>query len=379
MHLKTGLIELEQLEGIRSAWTELLKRSASRSIFVSWEWMSAWLHTFGAGRKCILIGVWREETLTALAPLWRSTDSGKSVWQIWGTSDLDPDGLDLIAERGSAPVALLEIARFLSSSFVDWAELRLDALSQDSVACSAAPSLRSIGRVHVERTQECPTAVIRGSFREHLESVMNSKHRKAIQARLRALEAKHGLVQRRASDSKELDQALTELLRLHAERKSDLGAETRFQGPTIERFHRELIALTAGLQWLVVYGLYKDDRPVSLLYCFEYDNSQFVYQSGLDPAWTKVGVGSALLHLALRDCCERKLVRQDLSRGALPYKMLIANHMSYNARVRFYQRSLRGSMEYVQQRALSAARHWLRGRRSKSGSPGRARSSISPD
>src|SRR5215475_8857911 len=59
-------------QALRSVWNGLLAQSASKTIFLTWEWASAWWSSYGRpGELCILAAYSEDGELRGIAPLRR--------------------------------------------------------------------------------------------------------------------------------------------------------------------------------------------------------------------------------------------------------------------------------------------------------------------
>jgi CelD/BcsL family acetyltransferase involved in cellulose biosynthesis len=67
---KTQIIHTkDEFKQLRNNWNELLERSGSDTVFLSHEWLSIWLDTFGLNTKCFMIMVIKGNKIIAIAPL----------------------------------------------------------------------------------------------------------------------------------------------------------------------------------------------------------------------------------------------------------------------------------------------------------------------
>lgn len=61
--------DFEYFLALRPAWSELLARSGSNSLTLSWEWLSSWWRVFQAARSLRIALVWDGNRLIGAAPL----------------------------------------------------------------------------------------------------------------------------------------------------------------------------------------------------------------------------------------------------------------------------------------------------------------------
>src|SRR5262245_35156909 len=95
-------LEFEQMQ---SEWDALLRSSASKTTFITWEWMISWWRAYGTvGELCILAVYDQNSILRGLAPLRirRAKRSGQTVSALCfiGDGSFDSDYLDFIVAEG---------------------------------------------------------------------------------------------------------------------------------------------------------------------------------------------------------------------------------------------------------------------------------------
>src|SRR5438105_5931328 len=90
---------------LQPAWEALLRQSASATIFLTWEWTTAWWSAYGKSRELRILAAYDEDgVLRGVAPLCRQTmrKYGHTVQALSfvGDASNDSDYLDFIIARG---------------------------------------------------------------------------------------------------------------------------------------------------------------------------------------------------------------------------------------------------------------------------------------
>jgi CelD/BcsL family acetyltransferase involved in cellulose biosynthesis len=116
-------------------------------------------------------------------------------------------------------------------------------------------------------------------------------------------------------DPGEFPTAVRTLFDLHRRRAASLRRGTVFRGERLIRFHEDVAVRLQQQGQLWLRFLRHGERPIAAWYCFECHGRLLAYQTGLDPAWEKHGVGNLLLFEVFREASEQGLKEVDLLRG----------------------------------------------------------------
>jgi CelD/BcsL family acetyltransferase involved in cellulose biosynthesis len=90
-------------------------------------------------------------------------------------------------------------------------------------------------------------------------------------------------------------------------------------------FHRAFAHQAFERNWLHLWMLELDDRPVAAHYGFRFGGVEFFYQSGRDPELQRESPGMALLTHAIRNSFDDGVHEFAFLRGHEPYKYRFAN------------------------------------------------------
>lgn len=314
---KPSDLRLERLPGLDAGegdW-EALAESAD-NIFATREWLSTWWRHFGRGDPLLLGARWRDGTLAAIIPLYRSRLGVVRVLRFLGHGPSDELGPICDPADGAAVAHALQRALRGGSLGVwdvllgeqllrakGWSELLDGIVAQQE----SSPVLRARGR----------------SFEEVLAS-RSRNFRQQVRRRERKLLREHGLRYRLADDHTRLNDDLTALFKLHAARWGEDGSTAFTQDH--QAFHREFAWLALDKGWLRLWLAEVDGAPIAALYGFRFAGSELYYQSGRDPAWDRYAVGFVLLTHAVRAALDEGASEYRLLRGGEAYKQRFADY-----------------------------------------------------
>ena len=73
----------------KTAWNRLLAASETRTVFLTWQWLSMWWECFGEGATLFCFAIERDNELVGVAPLMVRRERGARIVQFLGTGSSD--------------------------------------------------------------------------------------------------------------------------------------------------------------------------------------------------------------------------------------------------------------------------------------------------
>lgn len=146
------------------------------------------------------------------------------------------------------------------------------------------------------------------------------------------------------------------LFELHDKRARQKRLESSFTTERSKTFHRCLAALffPTGIADLQI--LWKDDQPVAAHYHFVYRDRLYFFQSGLDPQWDKLSVGTSMTMLTVKLALESGVAEYDFLKGGERYKKSWATGERTEYEFRLFRRAIMGSLSAALFRARLLAK-----------------------
>jgi CelD/BcsL family acetyltransferase involved in cellulose biosynthesis len=291
------------IESILPEWTRLAEHAGN--VFLTPEWASTWWRHFGRGHRLCLRACRDEEgRLAAIIPLYYWRDRPLRVLRFVGHGP--GDELGPVCAPDDLSLASIAINRVLERERYD--VFLGDLLPGVGTWTSRVPASR------VLRRYSSPVLLLTSSGWEQLIRSRNWKniHRREIQ-----VARSHDLHYRQGGDAAHLDGDLDAVFSLHAARWGTSG--TNFIGSE-NAFQREFAALAQERGWLRVWFLELDGQTVAAWFGFFFAGAAFYYQSGRDPAWDKLSVGTLLMSHTIKYAFEDGVREYRFLRGGESYK-----------------------------------------------------------
>jgi CelD/BcsL family acetyltransferase involved in cellulose biosynthesis len=298
------------LEGRRELWSELAL--ASRNIFATPEWASAWWRHYASESALPRFSECRSQGRPfAILPLYSSKRAGARVLRFTGHGPGDVLGpVCAEADTGAAGAALVQE---LAERPQGWR-----VFVAERMPCG--PLGRALGGTRVQ-TEANPYLDTEGKDWQSYMASRSKNMRQQMGRRARKLEKAHTVAYRLTEDPERLDADMEAMMRLHAARWGEPGA---FAGPAAA-FHKDFARSALDAGWLRLWTMEVDGEAVAAWYGFRYAGIEFFYQSGRNPRWDDWSVGYLLLVQTMRSAFDEGMERYAFLRGDEPYKHRFAS------------------------------------------------------
>src|SRR5579885_2603874 len=159
------IVEIRQeaeLQDLRGQWERLLVQSASQTIFLTWEWMTAWWSAYGKVGALRILAAFDGDRLVGIAPLRAESlrRYGQTVPALLfiGDGSNDSDYLDFIIAAGCEDQVMRAFLDHIASSLHGGTVLQLNEIPESSPNLLALKSLGDTAdMIAVETDVPCGT------------------------------------------------------------------------------------------------------------------------------------------------------------------------------------------------------------------------------
>jgi len=319
---------------LREDWNDLLQRSTSDTIFLTWEWQTTWWQQIGGLRgELYLLAARQDGRLVGILPLYLMQEATGSVLQVVGCIEVS-DYLDLIVEAGQETAVYEVFLAWLAGPDAPaWDLLDLCNQPAGSLAHTRLPEMvRGLGwQVEVSEEDVCPVIDLPRDSTDGWEiylAGLDKKQRHEIRRKLRRLErdaqdARVRLIE--AGD--DLAAAMERFIALHRLSSPDKDS---FMTPEMQSFFRAIAEAMAEKGWLNLSFLEIAGEAVASYFCFDYGDDVLVYNSGYDPdSNAQFSPGWVLLAHLIQCAIARGRKRFDFLQGDEDYKYRFGGHDTF--------------------------------------------------
>lgn len=316
---------------LESCWDDLLKRSSTRSPFLSWDWVKIWWEEHRKVFK-LVIGVVRTSgnNILAIAPLVIGREAEGSRSQLWhltfigGIGEIASQGLDFMVPAGQeeflTPLLCGIFAKVLHRIDI----VRLTMIPEESPNLPhimRALKLKTSGVIQVNRQ---PSRLLSlPTTWEEIEKSHGGNWRSNMRRKQKKMETEHqGRIVIGGRDVP-FDVAFQALLELHAQRWS--VEESLFLHERTKRFHQRLCQRCADAGRMMIVLLELDGKYQAATYCLIHDNKAWFYQAGWNQDYCGISIGKLALAWTVRHAIELGLREFDFLPVDYSYKQEWAN------------------------------------------------------
>jgi CelD/BcsL family acetyltransferase involved in cellulose biosynthesis len=316
---------VDEFARLRAAWTALLEREPMASPFLTWEWMYSWWETYCAAdpaRRLAIVVARRGSEVVGILPgylrPWSMAGVTLMEYAFLGTEYESTDYLHVIEDQDQ-PTHLPAMLQALleHEPAVDVVILEDVLETHGLLGVLERLALAKGYSFETEPHRTCPFITVSGEWEAYV-GTLGPKMRKNVRRAMRQIGdagAELSMVER----PDEVPGAIDELFALHARRFDAKQAVTGFVA-TRAPFHTRVSQRFLERGMLRLFRVRVEGRTIAAFYSYEYSNGLYYFQSGLDPAWEKLSVGTALVGYAIKYAFDRRLALFDFMRGSEEYK-----------------------------------------------------------
>jgi len=355
----------QDLNALRDDWRVLDEAASQPTVFLTWEWMEAWLHAVEWKRRLHVV-VLRDEqgAAVAIAPFMIGAqgqlDRGARVLSFLG-SDGPAGGtyLDLIARPGWEGLAHLLVMKHLLENRDLFTYINLNRVAVDGpgfVHWSAA-ALECELHATVDLRRRTVWTPLPATYAEFIASVSNPRWRQRMRNFPAALKKEFPTARYVDRGQESAEAVLDDLKRLQAMR---FGENNNYFGrPGFAGYMRRVCENMGERGRMRVHAIAIDDRIVTQRIGLAHRGTWIDFQVGSNPEFMKHNVA----HLILWHCVERAielgLTRMD-SLDEYDYKKRYFTHTRHVADLRFFDERFRSAGRQMLKTGYRAVRGTLR-------------------
>jgi CelD/BcsL family acetyltransferase involved in cellulose biosynthesis/peptidoglycan/xylan/chitin deacetylase (PgdA/CDA1 family) len=315
----------EELQELRPLWNSLLSRSASDTVFLTWQWCEAWWKNYGSGREIFVLAAWDAKKLVAIAPLYREEARlyGQHLrrLRLIGDGSHDSDYLDCFAEHSREGETMAAFADFLRTERKSWDWMELNGPRKGSACATVllACAREQDWKFDTELIP-CSTLSLPNNWDAYLR-MLEPRFRTKMRSSLALIDNIFKSTPTLCSSENEIEIWLPSLFDLHARRWASENLPGVFCDRAKRTFYHDLsrAALEAG--WLAFHRLNWGERPLALQYGLVYRNCFHLLQEGYDPDFATIRPGVALRAWLMRYWIESGLGEYDFLAGTAKHKL----------------------------------------------------------
>lgn len=313
-----------ELAALSDEWQTLLDASAARTIFLTPDWMLAWLDVHDVAPLVVSI---RDESgrLIGLAPHYIAEYGlvqvvRYRVLRMLGDTDCGAEYQTWIARAGNEARVHVEIARTLARMQGEWDLAWMPRLNAWTGAGEPlVDALRAEGFLVNTRPGVFSAIALPERFDAYLAR-LSANRRQQVRRMSRRILGMPGTDIRKVRTEDELEPALDALFALHGKRWQAVGEQGAFvKRPREKAFYQRFARRALERGWLALYVLSADGEPKAAQIGYVYGDAFLQLQEGFDPEFSP-HVGNVLRAHVIEDCIAQGLREYDFLGGITDHK-----------------------------------------------------------
>jgi CelD/BcsL family acetyltransferase involved in cellulose biosynthesis len=327
--VKIRIIDDEEgFKNLKDTWNDLLNRSNSNNIFLTWEWMHSWWDIYQEDKSLLIMIAEEANEVIGIAPFCIVKSRYFAIRplrhiEFLGTTGPCAEYLDFILLKGREHELVNALLNRLNNIAKEWNVINLVSVHTNAVnleVCRKYFKERKY-KHYIYNEDFCPFIELPSSADEYYKSLSSNKRWK-FRNRRKQLEQKYAAVFKELKNTDELENNFDTFMELYDKRWKDKGIEGSFSQNKNKfiLFHKKIIKLLSDKHWLYFIFLKAKNKIVAAQYNFIYNNKIYYYAATFDPAWSGYSVGSVLQLMAIEDAIRKKISEFDFLRGTEEYK-----------------------------------------------------------
>jgi CelD/BcsL family acetyltransferase involved in cellulose biosynthesis len=305
---------------LRPFWNNLLQRSRSNTLFLTWEWQTTWWRCLGNGELCLI--AWQHENdLIGIGPLFLEIDDkGVRRLSLVGCIEVS-DYLDLIVATGYEESVFADFVDWLTrGEDLDWDEVQLCNVPQDSLSHQLLPQLAAQQGLNSATQVEdvCPVIDLPTTWDAYLMERLSKKQRHEVRRKARRAHNEASVHWYIVNDTDNLGLETDAFIQLH---RLSTQEKHSFMTPEMQAFFQEIAQVMIDIGWLQLAFIELDGQKAAGMLSFAYNDRVLVYNSGYDPdRYSELSPGIVLTSYVIQAAIEQGYRYFDFLQGSEVYK-----------------------------------------------------------
>lgn len=341
----------DDLVPFQEPWNRLVKRSATSTLFQTYEWHQSWWESFGEDYQLRVLLAEENGKLVGVAPLvlCRRTYNllPEVVLSFLGSLNYASDYCDWIVPKERTDVFEAFLS-WLTEQSHEWSMLHLHNVPAHSFWSERIQKWWAEHNIPfaVVGTIEAPTRLL--ALEPHSDRKIANK--KSLRRHLNYFR-RNGTIEFLHLDSlEEIEGWLEHFFAQHIERRALAGDTSMFVDSKQRAFYRTMIRRLLPTGWLRFSVLLFDKKPLAFHCGFEYNRCFLWYKPTFNVAYAQKSPGEVLIKFLLEDAMERELAEFDFTVGTEAFKYRFSNKVRSNLTMHVYRQ--KRSYYMVRLRAL---------------------------
>ena len=324
----------QELYQLKNIWNELLSKSMADTIFLTWEWVTNWWKNYKKDKSLFILIIKGNKEIVGIAPFYKTTFPFLHVFYIESLNFIGDthyaEYLDFIIKKGKEKETLLALFEYFKKE--NWDIINLKEIPETSSTLVYLPVFsNNLNFTFIKEKHTCGTTIFPNSFEDFLK-ILKPRFRTKIRSILRKWE-NNSRIKFYICNKSNLEKNLKSLFKLHQKRWLKKGFEGSFNSPTNRKFFYDLSLSFLEKDWLRLYSLELDGKPIAYQFCFLYKNKLYLLQEGFEIDLKEIEPGNVLRTFVFKDAIKIGIKEYDFLGGLSRHKISWGAQAKYNCNI----------------------------------------------
>jgi CelD/BcsL family acetyltransferase involved in cellulose biosynthesis len=318
---------LDDLAPHAARWNELVRLSPGNTIFLTWEWLSAWNTFVARGLPLFIIVLFdQQDQLQAILPLYQSSflflkHIPYKCLRPMGDCHCGSEYPDIITAPNIIEDVLPYFEECLQANRDKWDCLYLRYAAGWTDGASRLSRLWPKKHVFFRQHEAIFSSISLPGNMEIFNREQIGSLYPLIRRQKKKLEQSGTLSISLCQQEQELPFYLDNLFRLHKKRWESVGQQGSFiRRPLMQDFYSGFSSIALNRGWLKLFALRVDDTVLAVQIGYLYNGIFYQLQEGFDPGGPG-GLGNVLRHAVIEWCIANKVAEYDNLGGGEEHKL----------------------------------------------------------
>lgn len=308
---------IEDFFSLKKEWGKLAEARKQKTAFLTWEWLYAWWKNYGGKKELWLLTVWREDQLLGAAPLMLGIKKrfGLSFRHLQSLGKPNIDEWDILAVSNPEEV-VKAVFNYIKENKNQWDSIEFCELNTESSMFPLIKDQFNSLDLHVlHSTNEHYYISTAGDWEDYWNS-LSKNTRDSINKRYKQGKKEYNLEFEHVCGKNVTWEHFETIFSINEKGRYP----EKYRSKHERSFLKDLMEGMQERQWLEVFFLHMDNKPIAFDYGFNMDGNFEDWRTGYDMDYSTQAAGKLLLYLMLKQQFENNNYNFDFLRGAYEYK-----------------------------------------------------------
>ena len=319
---------LEEFESLHNEWDKLLKDYQHKTVFLSWEWLTAWWKNNKENKELWLLIAYENGIIFGIAPLMLTNYRryGISIKVLQSLGYPNTDHSDFIAHNNNPEIIQMLCDHIVSQKGSNFQAIKLEELPEDSAALQIFhEAIKKIGGLVEVKTNSHYFIPTTANW-EKFNKALSKNTRKNIKKRLRHAREIFDVSMTHLQGKEVTDEHLTKMFEIN----ENGHFPDKYKSDSEKAFLKDLIARSQDKGFIEIFFINFNTNSVAFELGF---NSQGVFEdwrTGYDKNFEKFAPGTLLIvNILIKMCEQENYTKLDFLRGEHEFKQQWNSEVNY--------------------------------------------------